>query len=83
MKSIWKLQDAKSQFSKLVKDALTNGPQFVTRRGDETVVVISVVEYEKLNSNKPDFKNFLMNCPKIDKGFKIERLNDQPRSIDL
>jgi hypothetical protein len=35
MKTIWKLQDAKSQFSKLVKDALPMGPQFVTGRGNK------------------------------------------------
>lgn len=83
MKTIWKLQDAKSQFSKLVKDALTKGPQFVTRHGDETVVVISVYDYEKLTSNKPDFKEFLLSCPKMDKNFQIERLKDYSRSIDL
>jgi prevent-host-death family protein len=83
MKTIWKLQDAKSQFSKLVKDALTMGPQFVTRRGDETVVVISVNEYEKLISQKPVFKDFLLSCPKMDKNFKIEQQKDYSRKIEL
>ena len=50
MKNVWKLQDAKSQFSKVVKDALRNGPQYVTRRGSEAVVVLSVKEYEKLTA---------------------------------
>ncbi len=83
MKKIWKLQDAKSQFSKLVNDALTGGPQFVTRRGDEAVVIISAEEYEKLISDKPGFREFLLACPKMDKDFKIERQRDLPRSIDL
>ena len=83
MKTIWKLQDAKSRFSKLVQDALTSGPQFVTKRGTETVVIISVDEYEKLISKKPVFKDFLLNCPKMDKDFKIERQKDYPRRIDL
>ncbi len=83
MKTIWKLQDAKSQFSKLVKDALTGGPQFITRRGDETVVVISVEEYEKLTSNKPGFKEFLLSCPKMDKDFKLERQKDNSRRIEF
>jgi prevent-host-death family protein len=83
MKAIWKLQDAKSQFSQLVKDALTGGPQFITRRGDETVVVISIQEYEKLTSGKPGFKEFLLSCPKMDKSFKIERQKDYPRRIVL
>ena len=28
MKTVWKLQDAKSRFSRVVKDALTIGPQY-------------------------------------------------------
>lgn len=83
MKTIWKLQDAKSRFSKLVQDALTRGPQFVSRRGEEAVVVLSVEEYEKLKSHKPGFKDFLLNCPKMDRDFKIERQKDFPRGIDL
>ncbi len=83
MKTIWKLQDAKSQFSKVVEDALRNGPQYVTRRGTEAVVVMSVKKYESLVSNKPGFKEFLLNCPKIDKGLRIKRQKDLPRSIDL
>ena len=83
METIWKLQDAKSQFSKLVEDALKSGPQYITRRGTRTVVVLSVREYEQLISNKPSFKEFLLNCPKIDKDFKIERQKDYPRNIEL
>ena len=83
MKTIWKLQDAKAQFSKLVKDALNTGPQYVTRRGAKTVVVVSVNDYEELLSSKPSFKDFLLGCPKMDDDFEIERQKDFPRSIDL
>jgi antitoxin Phd len=83
MKTVWKLQDAKSQFSKVVEDALKSGPQYITRRGTKTVVVLSVREYEKLISNKPGFKEFLLSCPKIDEGFEIERQKDYPRDIEL
>ncbi|MFC1850336.1 type II toxin-antitoxin system Phd/YefM family antitoxin [candidate division CSSED10-310 bacterium] len=82
MKTIWKLQDAKSRFSELVNDALKKGPQYVTRRGKETVVVISVKEFSKLISDKPDFKTFLMSCPKVD-DFQIERSKDPSRYVDL
>jgi antitoxin Phd len=83
MKAIWKLQDAKAQFSKVVKDALKVGPQYVTRRGAKAVVVLSVQDYEDLVSNKPSFKEFLLNCPKMDEDFEIERRQDSPRSIEL
>jgi len=83
MKTIWKLQDAKARFSQVVNNALKNGPQFVTRRGQKTVVIVSVDEYEKLVSKKPTFKEFLLNCPKIDNDFEFERQKDYPRSIEF
>ena len=83
METIWKLQDAKSQFSKVVEDALKSGPQYITRRGTKAVVVLSVREYEGLISNKPGFKEFLLTCPKLDEAFKIERQKDFPRNIKL
>ncbi len=64
MKTFWKLQDAKSQFSKLVDKALAAGPQYITRRGVEAVVVIATRQYEALTSKKPDFKKFLLMCPR-------------------
>ena len=82
MQTVWKLQDAKSQFSKVVENALTRGPQFVTRRGTKAVVVLSVRDYEKLIANKPSFKEFLLSCPKMDEDFQIERQKDFPRNIN-
>ena len=83
MEKTWKLQDAKAQFSKIVNDALKDGPQYVTRRGTKAVVVVSVQEYEQLLSDKPSFKEFLLSCPKMDQDFEFERQRDFPRSIEL
>lgn len=83
METVWKLQDAKSQFSKVVEEALKSGPQYITRRGTKTVVILSVTEYEELISNKLSFKEFLLSCPKIDEDLKIERQKDYPRDMEL
>ncbi|MBU2644888.1 type II toxin-antitoxin system prevent-host-death family antitoxin [bacterium] len=83
MRTIWKLQDAKAKFSQIVEDALKIGPQFVTRRGQKAVVVVSVEEYEKLTSKKPTLKEFLLKCPKIDDDFEFERQKDYSRSIEF
>jgi prevent-host-death family protein len=80
---MWKLQDAKAKFSNIVEDALKIGPQYVTRRGKKTVVIVSVEEYEKLISKKPSFKDFLLSCPKMDKDFELERQKDLPRRIEF
>ena len=83
MSTTWKLQDAKAKFSKIVEDALKIGPQYVTRRGRNAVVVVSVDEYEDLISSKPSFKEFLLNCPKMGTDFEFERQKDFPRDIEL
>jgi antitoxin Phd len=44
----WRLQDAKSQFSALVDNALRGVPQHVTRRGKQAVVVLSEQDFEAL-----------------------------------
>ena len=83
MKTTWKLQEARSQFDKVVENAINSGPQYVTRRGVKTLVIMSFPEYEILVSNKPTFKEFLLSCPKIDEHFDLERQKDYPRSIDF
>ena len=44
----WKLEDAKARFSEVVRRARTEGPQRVTVRGKDAVVVIAVEAFEKL-----------------------------------
>ncbi len=44
----WKLEDAKARFSEVVRRARTEGPQRVTVRGKDAVVVIAVETLEKL-----------------------------------
>ncbi len=83
MKSSWKLQDAKAKFSHVVDEAIKNGPQYVTRRGAEAVVIVSVKEFEDLKSTRPSFKDFLLSCPKTSLELNLTRNKDLPRSIDL
>ena len=44
----WKLEDAKARFSELVRRARDAGPQRVTVRGQDAVVVLSAAEYARL-----------------------------------
>lgn len=83
MKTTWKLQDARNHFSKVVENALKSGPQYVTRRGEKTVVIVSFREYETLISKKTSFKEFLLSCPKMDEPFDLERQKDYPGSIEF
>jgi prevent-host-death family protein len=44
----WRLQDAKAQFSELVRQAREKGPQRVTVRGKDAVVVVDSDEWDRL-----------------------------------
>ena len=44
----WKLEDAKAKFSEVVRRARAEGPQRVTYRGKNAVVVIAVDDYAKI-----------------------------------
>ena len=46
--SSWRLEEAKARFSELVRLARASGPQHVTVRGQEAVVVLSAEEYARL-----------------------------------
>ncbi len=61
----WQLQEAKQRFSELVRRAQSEGPQVVTRHDEEVVVVVTAEEYRRVNGQKSDFKEFLMNAPNL------------------
>jgi antitoxin Phd len=44
----WKLEDAKSRFSEVVRLAATDGPQVVTVRGKEAAVILAPETYRQL-----------------------------------
>ncbi len=80
----WQLQEAKQRFSELVRRTLEEGPQVVTRHGEEVVVVIPAEEYRRREDKKPDFKEFLMNAPEGLENIIPERPKDDfPREVDF
>ena len=78
----WQLADAKNRFSELVNRALSEGPQFVRRRGD-AVVVMDKRQYEKLRGNRLDFKEFLLRKGPTLEGVDLSRDRSPMREVDL
>ena len=78
----WRLAEAKNRFSELVNRALSEGPQRVLRR-DDTVVVISLQEYERLTGDKPGFKDFLMGESPDLEGIDLSRDGSPMRDVSL
>ncbi len=82
VKVSWQVQEAKQRFSELVRRALEEGPQVVTRRGEEVVVVVPAEEFRRLAGGRPDFKEFLLSGPDLG-GLDLERATDLPREVEL
>jgi antitoxin Phd len=77
----WSVQDAKNRFSEVV-EAARRTPQTVTKRGKAAVVVVDVVEYERLRrlerTQAPSFADVM---PQDDGDF--HRRNVRMRDLDL
>lgn len=57
----WPVQDAKARFSELLDTCEREGPQVVTRRGEETAVVVPVAEWRRLQGTRtPTLKELLL-----------------------
>jgi prevent-host-death family protein len=58
---VWPVQDAKARFSELLDECLTQGPQLVTRRGEDAAVLVPVEQWRRLaRSSKPTLKELLL-----------------------
>jgi prevent-host-death family protein len=63
MRRVWQLQEAKNKFSEVVDEAVKHGPQVITRRGVETVIVLSCAEYRKAMLSKKRLSDFFRESP--------------------
>ena len=83
MGNVWQLQEAKNKFSNLVEKAHHDGPQFVTKHGKESVVVLAIEDYQKLNKPKSDLFSFFQNSPLSGINLDLERDKSPSRDIEL
>jgi prevent-host-death family protein len=75
------LQEAKSRFSEVVELSLSEGPQLVTRRGQDAVVVLAAKDYRRL-SGSSSLKELLLNAPRGEP-LDIARSGEAVRDIAL
>jgi prevent-host-death family protein len=76
----WKLQDAKARFSEVVDRALADGPQVVTRHGENAVVIVAYRDFVR-EEPPEDFKTFLTSVPLGE--LELERPVRRPRKTTL
>ena len=77
----WQVQEAKQRFSEVLRRAQSDGPQVITRHGEEVAVILDATEFHKLTDEAPDFKEFLRAGPPFD-DLDLSRPADRPREID-
>jgi antitoxin Phd len=79
----WKLEDAKARFSEVVRRARTEGPQRVTVRGKDAVVVISAEALDRLlpRAERPAFVEFMESL--YVEGLDLSREPDYGRDPEL
>lgn len=81
----WKLEDAKARFSELVRQARENGPQRVTVRRKDAVVVVSAEEYDRLvaRAEQKTLYSLLSESPLRDLDFGEEGVMSPVREVEL
>ncbi len=86
----WQIQDAKQRFSEMIRAVMNEGPQVITRHGEDVAVVVDIGEYRRLTRPSADLVTVLLGGPKLDDGtadvfaeIDAERKTDFGRVIDL
>lgn len=80
----WQLQEAKNRLSEVVRRAREEGPQVITLRGDEAVVVLDADEYRRLARRpKGSLADFFRKSPLVGAELDLTRSHDTGRDIEL
>jgi len=79
----WQLQDAKNRLSELVRKAREEGPQVITLRGRDAVVVVSANEYGKLSRPRGSLVDFFRKSPLAGLVLDLTRSRDTGRRVEL
>ena len=82
-KGSWTVASAKARFSEVIDRARSDGPQTVTRNGKPAVVLVSADEWERRTVPKDNLYDFLRNSPLRGADIDLERIDEQPRDLDL
>lgn len=81
--TIWQLREARNRFSEVVNRALSEGPQMITRHGEEVVVVLSKAEYNRLKKSRTSLVEFFRQSPLVGIDLDLERDQSLSRDINL
>ena len=78
----WSVAQAKARFSMVVQRAESDGPQIITRHGQNKAVVVSAEEWKRKTHRSGNLAEFLA-AGLRGSGLKIHRSKRPMRGIDL
>jgi prevent-host-death family protein len=52
--STWQIQEGKQRFSELIRAAVSDGPQFITKHGEEIAVVVDIDTFHRIRQSPPE-----------------------------
>lgn len=86
----WQIQQAKQRFSEMMRAVASEGPQVITRHGEDVAVVVDIAEYRRLTRPPADLAGILLGGPKLDDDtvdvfaeIEAQRKADFGRAVDL
>ena len=79
----WTVAAAKAKLSEVIDRALADGPQTITRRGRETVVIVSAEEWQRKAKRSGSLAEFFAESPLRSAPLKVERLKGGVRKVRL
>jgi antitoxin Phd len=79
---IWQLQEAKAKLTELVNES-KHAPQFISRRGINEAVVISVEKYREFTGQNEDIVSFFKHSPLYGLELNLDRDPSSIRETDL
>jgi prevent-host-death family protein len=86
----WQIQDAKQRFSEMIRAVSREGPQVITRHGEDVAVVVDIAAYRRLTGPDRDLTDILLGGPKLDDAdmdvfadVEADRKADFGRVVDL
>jgi prevent-host-death family protein len=86
----WQIQEAKQRFSEMIRAVTSQGPQVITRHGEDIAVVVDVREFHRLTRAAVNLTDILLGGQKVDDSIvdvfaeiEAERKADLGRPVDL
>jgi prevent-host-death family protein len=86
----WQIQEAKQRFSEVIRAVTREGPQVITRHGEDVAVIVDIAEYRRLTGSGQELTQILLGGPKLGDDemavfdeIEAERKADFGREVDF